>query len=71
MLKISEKIRIVARRKGLTGKDIAAHLGCSYQNVYLKLRRGNWGDDDLKEYADALGCDYEVIFIDKATGERF
>lgn len=71
MLLISEKIRAVMRRKGKTGKEFAAELGCSWQNVYLKLKRNNWSDEDLKKYAGVLGCDYEVTFIDKVTGERF
>lgn len=71
MLSISEKYLAVARHKGISIEKVAEKLGFSVQNAYKKLKRGNWSDEDLRKYADALGCDYEVTFIDRETGERF
>lgn len=70
MLTTSEKIRTLAKRKGVTLAAVAERLGYSRQNVNYKLRMANWTESDIKKYADAIDCDYEIIFIDRATGER-
>ena len=70
MLTIEEKIKILCRRTGIGIEGLAARVGCSRQNLYLKLRRGNWKEADLKAYADALGYEYDVVFVNKETGER-
>lgn len=66
----SEKIKAIARRKGIRLQDLAAALGITRQALFLKLRRGAWNDDDLQRYAAALGCSAEVVFTDTATGEK-
>lgn len=70
MLTISEKYALMVKRKGQILTEVAEKLGMSSQNIYKKLKRGHWSDDDLKRYAEVIGCDYEVVFIDKATGDR-
>lgn len=70
MLSIAEKIKVVAKHKGLPMKAVAEKLGCTTQNLYLKMKRGNWKEEELKQYADALGCDVEIVFTDRATGEK-
>ena len=67
---IDEKIRLLARRRGFGIAGLARALGCSTQNIYLKLKRGNWTEGELAEYANALDCDIEITFIDRNTGER-
>ena len=70
LITIGEKIKVIAKKKGLPMQEVANRLGCTKQNMYLKMKRGNWTEADLKLYASAVGCDYEVIFIDKETGDR-
>ena len=70
MLTLEEKIRAIVQHRGVTLDAIAKELGCSRQNVSLKLKRGNWKEEELRRYAEALGCDLEITFIDRATGER-
>lgn len=70
MLTIEDKIRAIVRHRGGTLDLLAEKLGCTRQNISLKLRRGNWKEEELKQYADALGCDVEIVFTDRATGEK-
>ena len=70
MLTISEKIRLIARRKGVSLTDLAASTGQSRQNLNAKLNRNSWTQKDLDTIAAALGCSAEVIFTDQDTGER-
>ena len=69
-LTTTEKIRTMAKRKGLTLASVAEKLGYSRQNVNYKLRMENWTEADIRKYADAVGCDVEIIFVDRQTGER-
>ena len=71
MFTISEKYLMMVKRKGTSMKEVSKLLGFSEQNGYKKLRRNNWSDEDLRKYTDVIGCDYEVTFIDRETGERF
>ena len=66
---ISEKIRVLARRKGLPLQDLARLTNQSHQNLNNKLRRNNWTEEQTRAAADVLGCTVETVFIDKETGE--
>ena len=70
-LTISEKIKLVIKRKGLKMGDIAAKLGCSRQNLHRRFDRNSWTDATLKEISDAIGMDYEIVFTDKESGEKY
>ena len=67
---ISEKIRILARRKGVKLQDLAAATNQSHQNLNNKLRRNNWTEEQTAAAAAVLGCTVETIFTDTATGEK-
>ena len=70
-MKMVEKIRLIARRKEITISDLAKLSGQSNQNLAGKLRRTDLRESDLVALADALGCDVEITFIDRKTGERY
>ena len=70
MLTIEEKIGILAKRTGISLPQVAERLGCSKQNVYSKLRRKTWTEEELRRYAEIFGCECEVVFTNKQTGER-
>lgn len=70
-MNISERIRVLMRRKGLTQIALAERMQFSRQNLDKRLKRNSWTEDDLKRMADAMGCDLEIAFIDKQTGERY
>ena len=70
-LTISEKLQLVVKRKNLKYGDIVAKLGCSRQNLHKKLERNSWTDASLAEICEVLGVNYEVVFTDKETGEKY
>lgn len=65
VLSISEQIRLITRRAGLSLSDIAAATGQSRQNLANKLRRDNWSVKDLQAIAAAAGLDLSVQWLDK------
>lgn len=67
-LTISEKIKIIAGRSGLSVSALARVLGESPQNFAQKLKRDNFRVDDLQKIATACGYDLHVDFVKKADG---
>ena len=65
VLSISEQIRLIARRAGLSLSDIAAATGQSRQNFANKLRRDNWTINDLDKIAAAAGLVLSVQWTEK------
>lgn len=70
MLSVSEKIRLMARRRGLTMTGLAGKTGQTVQNLNNKLRRQNFTMAQLVQMADALGCKVDIVFIDEDTGDK-
>lgn len=69
-LNTSEKIKIILKRKGITMNELSQSYG-SRQNLYQRLRRNTWSEKDLRDLADKIGCDLEISFIDRETGEKY
>lgn len=67
---IAEKIRMLARRRGLAMQDIAAASGQSRQNLSNKMSRDDFKTKELVKIASAMGCDLIITFRDRATGEE-
>lgn len=65
-LTISEKIKIISGRSGLSMSALARVLGESPQNFAQKLKRDNFRVDDLQRIAAACGYDLQIDFIKKA-----
>ncbi len=66
----SEKIRLIAKRKGKAMGDIAELTGQSRQNLSNKMQRDNFTITELNKIAAALDCTVDVSFIDNQTGEK-
>ena len=66
----SEKIRIIAKRKGKTMGEIADLTEQSRQNLSNKMKRDNFTIAEINKIASALRCSVEVCFTDLETGER-
>jgi len=66
---ISEKIRVLAKRKGHTLGELADLTGQSRQNLSNKLQRDNFSVSELNKIAASLGCSLEISFIDNTTEE--
>lgn len=69
MLSMSEKIRIILKRRNLTLADLAEKLGQSRQNLSNKMRRDNFTIKELYLIAEALGCSLVSYFETKDTDE--
>ncbi|QTE67661.1 helix-turn-helix domain-containing protein [Clostridiales bacterium] len=69
-LTTSEKIKIILKRRGMTLKELSARLDQKSSNLSNKLSRNNFPEKEIKEIADALGCEYEAYFVMRDTGEK-
>ena len=62
-LSTSEKIRIILKRKGMTLAQLAESTGQSRQNLSQKLERDNFGEQELRLYAEKMGVSFESYFV--------
>ena len=60
---VSEKIRLLCARQGITMKELAARLGMSPQNCSGKLRRGSFSIGELEAIGKAAGCPFRAEFL--------
>lgn len=67
---VSEKIRLLIRRRGLTVTALAGEIGMTRQNLTIKLKKDNFTIDELKKIAAILNCRYENSFIMLDTDEH-
>ena len=70
MLTTVEKIKVIMKRNNFTMTDLANQLHCSRQNLSNKMSRNNFDEKELTAIADVLGCELEINFINRATGEK-
>lgn len=70
MLTVAEKIRILLTRRDMNLYELSDALGISRQNLSNKMKRDNFTENDIKAIANILGCDFEISFIDKISGEK-
>ena len=70
MITASEKIKIIAKRKGIRQSDLAAAFGMSRQAFNNKLRRDSFSPSELEQAAAVLGCSVDIVFTDNKTGEK-
>lgn len=62
-LTMSEKIRLLLKRKKMTIAELAAIIGISSQNLSNKLYRDNFTEKDLQKIAKAFDAHFEGFFI--------
>lgn len=67
---ISEKIRLLARRRGLTVTALAGKIKMTRQNLSMKLKNDNFTVKELQEIAVALDCSFDTVFVMNDTGEK-
>lgn len=67
-MSISEKIRLLLRRRKMTITELAARLHLSRQSVTKKLKDNHFTVAELQNIAAILGCEIEILFVDR--GER-
>ena len=70
MLTTVEKIKVIMKRNNFTMTELANQLNCSRQILSNKMSRNNFDEKELTAIADVLGCELEINFINRATGEK-
>ncbi len=66
-----QKIRLLLVKKGnISEAELARRLGTTPSNFYNKMKRDNFGEEELRQIADTLHCDLKISFIDRETGEE-
>ena len=49
-------------KSGITMGELAERLGYSKQNLFMRIKRNKFTDDELKQIAEILGCKYVCYF---------
>jgi len=62
-LSITEKIRIIMKRRNIMYAELAEKLGMSRQNLSNKFSRSSFTNEEYKRIAEILKCEYKTIFI--------
>lgn len=70
MLTTVEKIKVIMKRNNFTMTELANQLNCSRQNLSNKMSRNNFDERELTAIANALGCELEINFVNRETGEK-
>ena len=69
-LTISEKIRLLARRRGITITALAGKIGMTRQNLSIKLKNDNFTTKEIQKIAGVLNCVFDTVFVMNDTGEK-
>ena len=69
-LSVSEKIKVVLKRRGMTMGQLAEQTNQTRQNLSNKMTRDNFPENELREIADALDCDLEITLVMRENGEK-
>ena len=69
-LSVSEKIKVILKRRGLTMEELAKKTSQTRQNQSNKMTRDNFPEKELREIANALDCDLEINLVIRETGEE-
>ncbi len=59
---MTEKIKIMLIKAGMTQQDLAKKLGTSQPNLSKKFKLDDWRESDLEQIAKACGYTYEGYF---------
>lgn len=68
---IAKQIKALIAYKETSAAELATKLQCSQANISQKLKRDNFRESEIKEIAEALGCDFKIVFTDRETGKEF
>ena len=65
----AKKIKILLVERDMTLTDLSKLLHKSLSTMSDKMKRDNFSEKDLKQIAEVLNYDYEIVFTDKNTGK--
>ena len=70
-MSMTEKIRILLVKRGnISEAELARRLGMSTQNLYGRMKRDNFTENDLCKIAQVLDCTFKAGFTLNDTGEE-
>ena len=69
-LSAAKKIKILLIERDMTLTDLSKLLNKNLSTISGKMKRDNFCESDLKEIAEVLNYDYDIIFTDKETGKK-
>ena len=68
---MTEKIRILLVKRGnISEAELARRLGISTQNLYGRMKRDNFTENDLHRIAEVLNCTFKAGFTMNDTEEK-
>lgn len=70
-LTVSEAIKVIAKRKGMTLKDVATATNQTRQNLCNKMGADDFRESEIRDIAAVLGCSVTIRFVDNQTGEEY
>ena len=66
-MNITELIRLeLVKRGNISDAELARRLGTTPQNLNNKMKRNNFKISELENIAEAIGCNLNISFTDKA-----
>lgn len=66
----AKKIKILLVEREMTMTDLAKKLNTGLSNLSGKMKRNNFSEKELREIAEVLNYDYDIVFTDKNTGKQ-
>lgn len=75
-MSVSKQIKMILVEKDWKVSDLAEAMTTnekkvSSQNIHNKLKRDNFTESDIKDFADALGAEAKIVFTMKDTNKEF
>ena len=69
-MSITKKIKLLLVERDMRMTDLAEKLHTGKSNLSSKMKRDNFSENELREIAEVLNCDYNIIFTMKDTGKE-
>ena len=66
----AKKIKILLAHREMTPTALFKLLNKTTPTMSDKMKRDNFSEKDLREIANVLGYDYEMVFTDRKTGDK-
>lgn len=58
-------LRLTLVEKEMIAKELATKIGTTQQNLSAKMKRDNFSEKEMRQIADALGLDLEIVMKEK------
>ena len=68
-MSVAKKIKLLLVERDMTMTDLAEKLNTGKSNLSQKMQRNNFSEKELKEIAEVLNCEYDIVFTMNDTGK--